>query len=257
MLAPAKWFVQLIALLPVALRPGVFLAVILAILWFVLVRRGLPALWRRAWRGVAVCLDLIVGVSLFPEYVLTSARRSRGQPPGQAARATAPIADRALDAAAALYEANVPKKPATDQPSKKKFPWLWCALIVAVCAGAYIAMEQTSRADEARHTLAEVFDYWRDVEDWGEVDPSRRAATGDPAQPSLTSVSYHRRVVHVALRCVDSNPCVGTVDIRTRAGTTVSRQSIEVPAASSRVATLKLPHRPAASLRHLHVDVRP
>lgn len=257
MLAPAKWFIQLIALLPVALRPGVFLAVILAILWFVLVRRGLPGLWRRAWRGVAVCLDLIVGAMLFPEYVLTSARRSRGQLPGQAARATAPIADRALDAAAALYEANLPKKPGKDQPSKKKFPWLWCALIIAVCAGAYIAMEQTSRADEARHTLAEVFDYWRDVEDWGEVDPSRRAAPGDPAQPSLTSVSYHRRIAHVALRCPDSDSCLGTVHIRTRAGTSVASQAVEVPAASSRVVTLELVHRPARTLRHLHVEIVP
>jgi len=61
---------------------------------------------------------------------------------------------------------------------------------------------------------------------------------------------------HVALRCPDSDSCLETVHMKTRAGTSVASQAVEVPAASSRVVTLKLAHRPARTLRHLHVENR-
>ncbi len=268
LIAPAQWVIQLISLLPVALRPGVFLAVIVSLTWFVFVRRGLPSLWRRACRGVAMTVDLVVGLVLFPEYLLTTSRRSRGEQPGSIALTVAPVAERVLDAAAGLYERSLPKETsktsseeASEQASKKtpkrRFPWAWCALVIAACAGAWIAMDQMAPREEAKRTLAEAFEYWREVEAWADVSPSRRAAPGDPIAPAVVSVSYHRWAVRMALHCPDSNPCRGTVNVRTQSGATLSSKSVELQAEGRRVITVALPHRPATARRHLRVEVQP
>ena len=274
-LAPAQWFVRMVALLPVALRPGVLLATIIALTWFVFIRRGVPSLWRRTCRGLAVSLDLAIGAALFPEYVLTTARRSRGQAPGAFTRAVGAVAQNMLAAATAFYEHNLPKAPgsvgaskdakpqpptATSKPtvkraSEKKFPGVWCLLAVAACAGAWITMDQMSSTEDAKRTLAEGFEYWRDVEAWANVDASRRAAPGDPLAPALVSASYHKRYVHMALRCPESDACAGTVTVRTVTGAIVASRAVELAAESREVITVSLPNRPRSTLEHLHIDI--
>jgi hypothetical protein len=267
-IAPAQWLIQLISLLPVALRPGVFLAVVVSLAWFVFVRRGLPSLWRLSCRGVAITVDLAVGLALFPEYLLTTSRRSRGGQPGSMALTVAPVAEHVLHAAAALYERSLPKEtskeaskeisePASKKTPKRRFPWIWCALVIAACAGAWIAMDQMAPGEEAKRTLAEAFEHWRDVEAWADVSPSRRAAPGDPIAPAVVSVSYHRWEVRMALHCPDSNPCKGTVNVRTQSGATLSSKPVELQSEGRRVITVALPHRPANALQHLRVEVDP
>jgi hypothetical protein len=271
--APAQWLIQLIALLPVALRPGVFLALVIALVWFVFVYRGLPSLWRRTCRGAAIVVDLIVGVVLLPEYLLTTAKRTRGGQPGSVALAVSPLAEQVLDAASAVYERNLPKKEVEGiteasgdgakakskqllkTPPKKRFPWVWCGLVIAVCAGGWIAMDQMSQADEAKRTFADAFEYWREVEAWAEVEPSRRAAPGDPVVPVVLSISYHRWLARMSLHCPSESPCAGTVNIRPRSGAVLVSKPVELPAEGNEVTTVELPHRSARALQHLHVEV--
>jgi hypothetical protein len=270
--APAQWLIQLIALLPVALRPGVFLALVIALIWFVFGYRGLPSVWRRICRGAAIAVDLIVGVVLLPEYLLTTARRTRGGQPGSIALAVSPLAEHVLNAASAVYQRNLPKKEVEETPAeasgasanakqalktppKKRFPWVWCGLAIAVCAGGWIAMDQMSQADQAKRTFADAFEYWREVEAWGEVAPSRRAAPGDPVAPVVVSISYHRWLARMSVRCPSENACAGTVNIRARSRAVLVSKPVELPAEGNEVTTIELPHRSAQTLQHLHVEV--
>jgi hypothetical protein len=272
--APAQRLIQLIALLPVVLRPGVFLALVIALVWFVFVYRGLPSLWRRTCRGAAIAVDLIVGVVLLPEYLLTTARRTRGGQPGSIALAVSPLAEQVLNAASVVYQRNLPKQQAEEPPGetsgdgakakskqalktppKKRFPWVWCGLVIAVCAGGWIAMDQMSQADEAKRTFADAFEYWREVEAWAEVGPSRRAALGDPVPPVVVSISYHRWLARMSVHCPGENACAGTVNIRARSGAVLVSKSVEVPAEGNEVTTVELPHSSMQALQHLRVEV--
>jgi hypothetical protein len=271
--APAEWLIQLIALLPVVLRPGVFLALVIALVWFVFVYRGLPPLWHRICRGAAIAVDLTVGVVLLPEYLLTTARRTRGGQPGSIALVLSPLAEHVLNAASAVYQRNLPKQQAQEPPAetsddslkatskqalrispKKRFPWVWCGLVIAICSGGWIAMDQMSQADEAKRTFADAFEYWREVEAWAEVDQSRRAAPGDPVTP-VVRISYHRWLARISLHCPGENVCAGIVNIQARSGAVLTSKPVELPAGGSEVTTVALPHRSARVLQHLHVEV--
>lgn len=272
--APAQWLIQLIALLPVVLRPGVFLALVIALVWFVFVYRGLPSLWRRSCRGAAITVDLTVGVVLLPEYLLTTARRTRGEQPGSIALVLSPLAEHVLNAASAVYQRNLPKQQAEESPSeppddsakatskqalktsspKKRFPWVWCGLVIAVCSGGWIAMDQMAQADEAKRTFADAFEYWREVEVWAEVDQSRRAAPGDPVTP-VVRISYHRWLARISVHCPSENVCAGVVSIRTHSGAVLASKPVEVTAGGNEVTSVVLPHRSARVLQHLHVEV--
>lgn len=269
--APAQWLIQLIALLPVLLRPGVFLAIIISLLWFVFRRRGLPSLWKRLCRGVAITLDATVGLALFPEYLVTTSRRRKGAAPGSITRTLGPVAEFALDRAAALYRNNLseeptpPAQPSTKTPSstttptkgpaRKRFPWVWCGLVIAVFAGLWTIMDQLPRTDPAKRTFAEGFEYWRDVEAWGQVDSTRRATPGDQIPPKVTGISYHRRYAHIALACPYGIPCDGEVTVRTTTGAIVASKTVTINAETSQVITVSLPRLPPRTLRRLHADI--
>lgn len=132
-----QWLDQPLESLSDALLFGIFLAALLAIAWFVFVQRGMPHVWRGGCRTTACMVDFIVGMLLLPEYVLTTRRRRRGQPPGPGTLLAGEIADRVLDGAASMYERHPRQTMAW-----KKFPWKVCSLIVAGCAAAWLAWEQ-------------------------------------------------------------------------------------------------------------------
>jgi hypothetical protein len=273
--APAEWLIQLIALLPDPLRPGVFLAIVMTVLWFVLVRRGLPALWHRMCRGAAITMNVAIGIVLFPEYLLTTARRKRGAAPGAFTRAVGAVAEVGLAAAGSLYKAHPPKAPSRSKgasapatpaqtagakptrPSvrRKRFPWVWCAIVIAALAATVIVMEQLSPQEPAKQTIAEGFEYWRDIEAWGHVDVADRAAPGDPAAPRILSVTYHSRYAHVAVYCPEGDACAGTLTVRTERGRALGRRTLELEPEAREVIALPIATAPAGVLRHLHLDV--
>jgi hypothetical protein len=143
-------------------------------------------------RGAARLLDFGVGIVLGPEYAITTARRRRGEAPPWWAFALAGVSDVVQDGVAWLYERH--RRPIAKQvehdhdedhdedeereqpplPRRKPaVPWRLCVAIVLCCTAAWITMDQLSATDIARYRLAQVFDPWRDIEEWAGVDSGR------------------------------------------------------------------------------------
>jgi hypothetical protein len=275
--APAEWLIQVVAVLPTPLRPGVVLAIIIAGLWFVLVRRGLPSLWHRTCRGAAIVMNVTIGVALFPEYLLTTARRKRGAAPGALTHAVGAIAEAGLAAAASLYKAHLPTPKAPSAPKaagtsaapakaagltpapqpvrRRRFPWAWCAITIVVFAAAVIVMEQLSPQEQAKQTLAEVFEYWRDIEAWANVNAADRAAPGDPVTPRILSVTYHTRYAHIALYCPEGDACAGVLTVRNESGRALGTRTATLEPEIKEVISLPITAVPPTRLRQLHLDI--
>ena len=99
---PAQWISDITRHFPVPIQPGLYAAICLLILWLV-IRRRRP-IWNALVRWGCVAADLIIGAVLLPEYMWTRSRRTRGQAPGMLAVTAGPVAERALDRAAVIYE---------------------------------------------------------------------------------------------------------------------------------------------------------
>jgi hypothetical protein len=283
--APAQWVIQLVALLPVALRPGVLFALVFTMAWLVFVRPGLPTLLRRACRVMAVGVNLIVGLLLLPEYLLTRTRREKGSGPGTIALAIVPVVEHIQRSTTSVYDRCAPKaaraepaasgqdgsddpaaKPATTTGSAattarssatrlRLFPWALFAVIVVIFTAAVIAMEQLSRTAQVKVELAQAFEYWREVEDWGDVDLSRRATPADPALPVLVSATYHQRLARMSVACPGGRACAGTLSIRARFGTRVATGAISLDAGTRTVIAMPLPRLSGRVLHALHLDI--
>lgn len=235
--APLKLLVQIIAWLPGLLRPGVFLAVIVLIVWFVAVQRGLPNLWHAVCRGAARLVDLIVGIVLLPDYLMTTARQKRGESPGEAVLAMGNVAERVLDGAAGFYEHHQ-SKPIEWKPA----PWIPCAVIVVVCAIPWVVMDRLSASSEVKVQLAKAFDRWRDVEAWADVDPSRRAAPGIswPPRPRATSVRHRHGTLGITVGCAANERCIGRIILRTESGQKLHSRLVTVRPKSFRTVHMHL-----------------
>lgn len=227
--APLKWLINLIALLPDVVRPGVFLAILVLIAWFVVVQRGMPSAWHAVCRGTARLLELTVGMVLLPEYLMTTSRQRRGQHPGETVLAVSGVAERLLDGADGLYERH------RREPIKwKSPPWRLCLVIVVVCSIPWVAMDRLPVSSEVRVHLAKAFSHWREVEAWADVSPSRRAAPGisSPQRPVVVRVRQRGRVLGIRLRCRVQEPCVGRVIVRTASGQRLDSRMVGVKATS-------------------------
>ncbi len=235
--APLKWLVQAIAWLPDVLRPGVFLATLVLIVWFAVVQRGLPDLWHALCRGSARLVDLVVGLALLPDYLTTTAKQKRGEEPGEAVLAFGGVAERILDGAAGFYERHQ-REPIEWKP----VPWIPCLVVVAVSAIPWVVMERLPASSEARVQLANAFDRWRDVEAWADVDPSRRADPGISwaPRPRAVSVRQHDRILGVTLRCRADERCVGRIILRTGAGEKLHSRLVSVKQGSTRTVHMHL-----------------
>jgi hypothetical protein len=213
--APLKLLVNLIARLPDAVRPGVFLAILFLIGWFVAVQRGLPDLWHATCRGAARALYWIVGIALLPDYLTTTARLKRGLGPGEAVLAFGGVAERLLDGTVGFYEQHQ-----RESIEWKKPPWLPCLGIIVVLAIPWVVMDRLPATSDAREQLAKVYDRWRDVEAWADVDPSHRADPGIswPPRPTTASVRQRGKRLGVTLRCRADERCFGRIILRTTSG---------------------------------------
>jgi hypothetical protein len=259
--APAEWLVEVVARLPPALRPGVFLALVVLIVWFVFVRRGLPDLWHALWRGGARLVDALVAGPLLLEYAVTSSRRRRGEPPPQWALALGGVTDVVLDGAASVYErhersrsvrsgdeaatsdggddaaADAPQPAPARRPSARppvaraSTVWIACALIVGISTTAWIVMDGLPDTSIAKYRLTQAFDPWRDVEAWAGVDSGRR----EP--PALVRVHRHRAAMGVRVAC-GADLCRGWILLRSRSHHLVAARYVEM---TSGRATVHLP----------------
>jgi hypothetical protein len=238
--------VQAIAWLPEALRSGVFLTLIALVLWFVFVRRGLPALWHAGCRTAARSIDFGVGAVLRLEYTVTQARRRRGETPPRWAFALAGVSEALQDSAATLYEryaqpgSNTPEdedgegdqKPSTPAPRarvKRRVPWLLLAVILFGCTALWIVMDQLSPTSIARYRLSQASDPWRDVEEWAGVD------SGRGAMPKLVRARRHHTLINVRVSCTGLGKCRGWVLLKKDSNGLVAVHYVDMTAGSTLV----------------------
>jgi hypothetical protein len=250
--APFKSVVQTIALLPDALRPGVFAALVVLVLWFVFVQRGLPSLWHALCRLVARLVDALVGLLLLPDYMLASARHRRRDPLSSGQLAAGQVAERLLDSLASLYERHV-----VDAMSWRKPPWKTCVAIVVACAGLWVAMDRLPVTNDAKRSLADTFEGWREVEAWADVDSARRAKAGMPPlpRPVVAGVQRGQRVLAIALRCPYPRPCRGQLALRTSAGAQALARPIRVGSRRRKTVRVAVPRGRPYLTRRVRVSV--
>jgi hypothetical protein len=258
-LSPVKWLVQAIAWLPDLLRPGVFVAILFWVLWFVFVRRGVPRLWHAAWRGTARLVGMFVGVVVLPEYMVTASRRKRGESPAEFALVMGQAADWVLNGAADLYERHR-CEPVADGKLPRKFPWKSGAAVVILCAGAWLVMDQLPAGSDAKHELSQAFDRWRDVEAWAGVDPTRRAAPGEAeafrvGTPVVRRTRVHGRDVTVTLHCASATACHGRLVLVTRSGERLYSRPVALRPGGIKKVTRRFPGGMRQRLRHVRASI--
>jgi hypothetical protein len=242
------FLVQVVSWLPEALRPGVFVAVVILLLWFIFIRRGLSEVWRATCRGAARAIDLSLGAVLRIEYMITTARRRRGLAPPRWAFASAGVSGTLEACAARLYQRNLQRaqdgaadgsakdekaaaEKATGEKSKAKtmlpqrkspIPWRLCAVIVAVSTAAWITMTQLSEASIVRYRISQAFDPWRDVEEWAGASSDR------DTPPTLVRFRRHPALVNARLACESINGCHGWVLLKGRNEAVVAVRYVEM-----------------------------
>jgi hypothetical protein len=251
LLAPLHWPVQLVAWLPGYVRPAAFCALALLGLWFVFVQRGLPNLWHAVCRGAAAAIDAIIGLLLLPEYMLTTARQKQQQQPGQAVLAFGSLAERILDGVGSLHQRHV-----RDPIAWKRPPWIPLLIVFVVLTIPWAVMVLTSPTSVVRQELAEAYEVWRDVEDWANVDPARRADPGVtwPPRPQVVSIRRHGRSVGVTLHCRVSESCHGRLILRNGKGERLRWRLVGAPAKKTVTVHVKL-SRGDAQANHVLVRV--
>jgi hypothetical protein len=241
---PGRWLIQGIAWLPVALRPGVFLAVVALAVWLVAVQRALPSLGHRVCRGAALAVGGLVGLAILPEYKITTARHRHGQAPGALAQRLSPVADGVLETARSFYWHHERAPMRWRRP-----PWKTLAASIAVCGVAWVVMDQAPAASPVKQQLAQVFDVWRHVEAWADVAPQRRAAPGEPPLASVSSERRRGKMLRVTVRCPTDGTCHGWLTVETRSGRSLRSREITVAAGAVRRFHMHLPKRSPRSLR--------
>jgi hypothetical protein len=227
MLAPVQWLVQALAWLPAALRPGMFVALLLALAWWVIVARGLPRLWRLLCRWGARAVQATMALALHCEALVTGVRRAKGGAPGQVVLATGEVAEWIAEGAVWVHERSAPKK----LDRRKRFPWVTVVLLVGGCAAAWLAMDLTEPTEESKRQLAAAFEYWRDVEAWAQVDPTRRAAPGVPVRDAMVTVSdvHHRGAeLSFVVRCWREEGCYDEVNAESSSGRVLASTLVDI-----------------------------
>jgi hypothetical protein len=214
----------------------VCVVVIVLLLWFVFVRRGLPEAWRVARRGAARVIDLGVGAVLRVEYTITSARRRGGKVPSRWAFALAGVWETLEDCAARMYQGgrqgaeHDPEKQgspasnaAASRPRKPSIPWRLCIAIVVFFTAVWITMNHLSPTSVARYRISQAFDPWRDVEEWAGVSSDR------DTQPILVRVRRRRPLlVNAKLDCESAEGCHGWVLLKGRNEALVAVQYVDM-----------------------------
>jgi hypothetical protein len=249
--APAQWLIRAIAYLPDALRPGVFLALLVAVFWFVVVRKGVAELWRGTWRGVAWLIDVTVRLALLPEYAITTARRRRGDAPGRLALLMAGPSETVLDGAVSLHERHERRT----ERSKKRPPWKLCAFVVITVAAAWVTMDSLAAGEPAKRQLAQVYERWRDVEAWADVRPGQRAAAGERGVFKVGRPRRDGLTARVTARCPGEASCAGVIIARNRYGVELASMPLAVDARAAKTVKLILARGAPGSVRGLHVVV--
>ncbi|MGH3264973.1 MAG: hypothetical protein ACRDNS_23615 [Trebonia sp.] len=132
--APASWLLSIADRFPVAVQPGIYLALLILLVW-ALTRARRP-IYNAALRVACLAADLVIGLLLLPEYAFTRAQRAAGGAPGPLMLAVGRAVERVLDGAADLYAAHPLVRIA------KRPPLVLIVLLIAVSYLDYWLLHQ-------------------------------------------------------------------------------------------------------------------
>lgn len=154
-----RWLVDIVMKFPLAVRPGLFVALALLLGWIAM-RRGRSA-WRLCVRLTCAVADLAVGLVLLAEYHWTQSRRQQGRPAATAAIIGGKAADRILDYAARGYERPMPVQTG----GHWRTPILWGLFFCGTSILLYklkLHLPPSAPSQLAAH----VWHYWVSLKSW-------------------------------------------------------------------------------------------
>jgi hypothetical protein len=149
----------LIAPFPLAVQPGLFLAVGLMLLWLVL-KRG-RVLWNWGIRTTTLLIGSGTGLVLYPEYVHTTTRRRSGASPSSVAIGVTPMIDRVLDGVSDAYTAH----PRTETKALGCPPIAW-AVVLCVCSVVLYYVARRPDGQAVAPLADAVFTNWASLRRW-------------------------------------------------------------------------------------------
>jgi hypothetical protein len=155
----ARWIVGIVMRFPVAVRPGLFIALLVLLAW-VLVRRGRWILWLGV-RAACLMTDVSIGIALLAEFHWTRHRRQQGKAAAELAVTAGKAAERVLDFACNAYE--LPKAVAAR--GHWRSPIIWGVLF---CAASVLLFELGTRPppNVSAPLAAHVWRYWIEIKGW-------------------------------------------------------------------------------------------
>jgi hypothetical protein len=100
----AAWLLGIVRHFPVAAQPGLYLVLLVLIIWAVV--RARRPIYNALLRLSCLSVDAAVGLLLLPEFAFTRVQRANGEAPGPVILASSRVAEKVLDSAAGAYEAH-------------------------------------------------------------------------------------------------------------------------------------------------------
>lgn len=156
---PTGWLLDVVEKFPVAVRPGMFIALALLICWILLRRRN--SLATRILRVACIATDVSIGLVLLAEYRWTHHRRHQGKPAAELAIVGGGVAERMLDGVADLYGSRRPSAVA----GHWRTPIIWGILICAVSILLY-RLQLHTPSNGSTTLAAHVWHYWSSFSNW-------------------------------------------------------------------------------------------
>jgi hypothetical protein len=155
---PTSWLLGIADRFPAAVQPGVFVGLLLLLIWLVV--RARRSLYNLIVRLLCLVVDFFVGLLLLPEFAWTRVQRSRGIVPGALTLASGRVAERILDVVADSYAAH-PLVPISRRP-----PVILIILVLVAFGVDYWLMHKTPPNTATRFAF-HVWHYWAQVKNWG------------------------------------------------------------------------------------------
>lgn len=156
---PTRWLLEVVMKFPLAVRPGLFIALVILVCWILLRRRR--SVWGRSLRIACVAIDLSIGLVLLAEYHWTQHRRHQGKRAAELAIACGSVAERMLDGLAGRYGRPAPSATV----GHWRTPLIWGVLICALSVLLY-RLQLHTPPNEPALLAAHVWQYWSSLSNW-------------------------------------------------------------------------------------------
>jgi hypothetical protein len=153
----ASWLFGITSHFPVDVRPGVYIGLIVLLIWAIV--RARRPIYNALLRFICVGVDFVVGLLLLPEFAFTRVQRANGDTPGPVILASSRVAEKVLDGAAGVYESHPFVRI-------KKRPPIFLIVLLLVASGVDYWLLHKSPPNSATKFAHEVWKYWVQFGGW-------------------------------------------------------------------------------------------